>query len=120
MLLRTKDRAKGAFVAFQARAEAEAGRRLGILRMDRGGEFTPCAFLDHCIKEGIQQHLTTPFSPKYNGVVERWNQMILDMARNMLKAMKMSDWFWGEAVATTVKRKLWRGFKTKAVGFRLP
>jgi hypothetical protein len=71
MLLRTKDRAKGAFVAFQARAEAEAGRRLGILRMDRGGEFTPCAFLDHCIKEGIQQHLTTPFSPKYNGVVER-------------------------------------------------
>jgi hypothetical protein len=71
MLLRTKDRAKGAFVAFQERAEAEAGRRLGILRTDRGGEFTPRAFLDHCIKEGIQQHLTTPFSPKYNGVVER-------------------------------------------------
>jgi hypothetical protein len=71
MLLRTKDRAKGAFVVFQARAEAEAGRRLGILCTDRDREFTPRAFLDHCIKEGIQQHLTTLFSPKYNGVVER-------------------------------------------------
>jgi hypothetical protein len=85
--LRTMDQAKVAFVAFQARAEA--GRRLGILCTDHGGEFTTCVFLDHYIKEGIQHHLTAPFSPEHNGVVERRNQTILGMARSMLKAMKM-------------------------------
>jgi hypothetical protein len=41
-------------MAFQARAEAEAGRKLGTLCTDRGGEFMTHAFIDHCIKEGIQ------------------------------------------------------------------
>jgi hypothetical protein len=91
-----------AFVAFQARAEAEAGKKLGTLRTNRGGEFTACSFVDHCAKEGIQRHLTAPYSPEQNGVVERRNQTVMGMARSMLKAMKMPGWFWGEAVVTAV------------------
>jgi hypothetical protein len=50
MLLATKDEALAAFTAFQARAEAEAGRKIGTLRTDRGGEFTARSFTDHCTK----------------------------------------------------------------------
>jgi hypothetical protein len=37
-----------------------------------------------------------------NGVVERRNQLVLGMARSMLKAMSMSSWFWGEVAITAV------------------
>ncbi|WVZ81519.1 hypothetical protein U9M48_028886 [Paspalum notatum var. saurae] len=63
-----------AFTTFQARAEAEAGRKLGTLRTDRGGEFMARIFVEHCAPEGIQRHYTMPYSPQQNGVVERRNQ----------------------------------------------
>jgi hypothetical protein len=63
-LLNTKDEVVNAFVAFQSRAEAEAGRKLGTIWTDCGGEFTTCGFLDHCVKQGVQHHLTTPYTPE--------------------------------------------------------
>jgi transposase InsO family protein len=66
-LLSTKDEAMMVFMAFQARAEAEAERKLGTLHTDHGGEFTACGFLEHCINNGIQCHFTAPHSPEQNG-----------------------------------------------------
>jgi transposase InsO family protein len=63
-LLSTKDEEMMVFKAFQARAEAEAERKLGTLHTDRGGEFTTLSFLEHCINIGIQCHITTPHSPE--------------------------------------------------------
>jgi transposase InsO family protein len=74
VLLVTKDEALAAFNAFQARAKVEAGRKIGTLRTDRGGEFTARSFTDHCTKQGMQRHLTAPYTPEQNGVVERRNQ----------------------------------------------
>jgi transposase InsO family protein len=54
VLLSTKDEALAAFTTFQAWAEAEAGRKIGTLRTDRGGEFTARSFADHCTKQGMQ------------------------------------------------------------------
>jgi transposase InsO family protein len=102
ILLSTKGQAATAFTAFQARAETEAGRKLGTLRTDRGGEFTARTFVEHCAQEGIQRHFTAPYSPQQNGVVERRNQTVMGIARSMMKAMTMPGWFWGEAVTTAV------------------
>ncbi|WVZ94772.1 hypothetical protein U9M48_040631 [Paspalum notatum var. saurae] len=102
ILLSTKDQAITVFTAFQARAEAEAGRKLGTLRTDRGGEFTARTFIEHCAQEGVQRHYTAPYTPQQNGVVERRNQTVMGMARSMMKAMSMPGWFWGEAVTTAV------------------
>jgi transposase InsO family protein len=102
VLLATKDEALAAFTAFQAWAEAEAGRKIGTLRTDRGGEFTARSFADHCTKQGMQRHLTAPYTPEQNGVVERRNQSVMGMARSMMNAMSMSSWFWGETVLTVV------------------
>jgi hypothetical protein len=52
-VMRTKDQAMSVFVAFQARAEVEAGRNLSTLRMDRGGEFMAHTLIEYCTKEGI-------------------------------------------------------------------
>jgi transposase InsO family protein len=95
VLLNTKDEATITFKTFQARVEAEAGGKLGMLRIDRGREFTMRNFLDHCIEHCVQCHLTAPYTPKQNRVVERRNHSAMGMARSMLKAMSMPGWLWG-------------------------
>lgn len=47
---------------------------------------------------GIQRHLTAPYSPQQNIIVERRNKTMMEMARSMLKHMCMPNWLWGEAI----------------------
>jgi hypothetical protein len=101
-LLTTKDQAATAIKRFKAGAEVETGRKLRLLRTDRGGEFTVATFAEYCADEGIGRQLTAPYSPQQNGVVERRNQTIVSTARSMLKAMGVPARFWGEAVSTAV------------------
>ena len=48
----------------QARAEAECGKKMRVLRTDRGREFTSTSFAKYCDEFGIQRHLTAPYSPQ--------------------------------------------------------
>ena len=70
-LLTTKDKASRAIVEFQTQVETETGRKLHVLRTDRGGEFTSVEFGRYCVEKGVERHLTAPYSPQQNGVVER-------------------------------------------------
>jgi hypothetical protein len=92
-LMSSKNQAMTMFVAFKGRAKAEFGRKLGTLRIDRGGEFMALVFLDHYVEEGIQRDLIAPYTPEQNRVVERRNQTIMGMARSMLKVIGMPGWF---------------------------
>ncbi|KAG7558463.1 Zinc finger CCHC-type [Arabidopsis thaliana x Arabidopsis arenosa] len=47
---------------------------------------------------GIKRHLTAPYTPQQNGVVERRNRTLLEMARSILKHMHMPNYLWGEAI----------------------
>jgi transposase InsO family protein len=102
VLLSTKDEDAAAIVRLQTRAEAEVGRKLDTLRTDHGGEFTAKDFGEYCAGQGIQRHLTAPYTPQQNGVVEKWNQTVLGMARCMLKSKGVPGRFWGETVTMTV------------------
>jgi hypothetical protein len=101
-LLTSKAEAADAIRRFKARVEVESEKKLKVLRTDRGGEFTVVEFATYCAEEGMGRHLTAPYSPQQNSVVERHNQTIVGMARSMLKAKGMPVAFWGEAVSTTV------------------
>jgi transposase InsO family protein len=68
------------------------------LRSDRGGKFTYNEFKEFCEVNGIRRSLTVPRSLQQNGVVERKNRTILNMARSMLKTNRMTKEFWAEAV----------------------
>jgi transposase InsO family protein len=72
------------------------------LRSDRGGEFTSNEFKEFCEANGIHRPLTVPRSPQQNGVVEKKNRTILNMARSMLKTKRMLKEFWAEAVDCAV------------------
>jgi transposase InsO family protein len=49
-------------------------------------------------KEGIKHEFSSPYLPQQNGVVERKNRMLIDMARTMLEEYKTPKWFWLEAM----------------------
>uniref|UniRef100_A0A0A8ZV83 Integrase catalytic domain-containing protein n=1 Tax=Arundo donax TaxID=35708 RepID=A0A0A8ZV83_ARUDO len=101
-LLASKDEAPAAIMQFQARVEMKTGKKLWVLRTDRGSEFTLVEFGRYCAEHGVERHLTEPYSPQQNSVVERQNQTVVGMAWSMLKAKGMLAAFWGEAVSTEV------------------
>lgn len=83
-------------------AEKEAKCPIKTLRTDRGGEFTSHEFQKFCDDAGILRHLTAPYSPQQNGVVERRNRTVVAMTRGLLKEKKMPSIYWGEAVRHSV------------------
>ncbi|KAH0779714.1 hypothetical protein KY290_006141 [Solanum tuberosum] len=53
-------------------------------------------------ESGIHRELATPYTPEQNGVAERKNRTVVEMARSMLQAKGLPNHFWAEAVATSV------------------
>nr|GEU68074.1 hypothetical protein [Tanacetum cinerariifolium] len=51
-------------------------------------------------EEGIEHQTSTPRTPEQNGVVKRRNRTLVEAARTMLLASKLSLVFWDEANAT--------------------
>ncbi|KAA0059765.1 integrase [Cucumis melo var. makuwa] len=72
------------------------------LRSDRGGEFLSKNFNHFCKEHGIHRELTTPYTPEQNGVAERKNRTVVEMARSMLQMKSLSNDFWAEAVSTSI------------------
>ncbi|KAJ1704767.1 hypothetical protein LUZ63_004546 [Rhynchospora breviuscula] len=90
------------FKKFKAMAENQTGMHLKMLRSDRGGEYQSNEFREYCESEGIQHQLTMPYTPQQNGVAERKNRTVVELARSMLKSKGLPNDFWAEAVATAV------------------
>lgn len=97
-LLKEKSEALLHFKKFKALAENELEKSLKVFRSDRGGEFTSLEFNSFCDINGIKRHLTAPYSPQQNGIVERRNRTLMDMTRSIMKAMHVPNYLWGEAV----------------------
>jgi transposase InsO family protein len=51
-------------------------------------------------EEGIKHEFPAPYTQQQNGVVERKNKTLIDMARMMLGEYKTLEWFWSKAMNT--------------------
>jgi transposase InsO family protein len=51
-------------------------------------------------EEGIEHEFLAPYTTQQNGVAERKNITLIEMARTMLDEYNTFDWFWAEAVNT--------------------
>jgi hypothetical protein len=101
---------------------------------DHGREFKNSKFEELCLSYGIKQEFSSPITPQQNGVVERKNRVIQEMARVMIHSKNLAQHFWGEAVNTTchiINRvylrpdtsktpyEIWRGKKPTVKYFRI-
>jgi hypothetical protein len=74
--------------------------RIKKIRSDNGTEFKNFQIEGFLEEEGIRHEFSSPYTPQQNGVVERKNRTLLDMARTMLDEYKTPDQFWAEAINT--------------------
>jgi hypothetical protein len=51
---------------------------------------------------GIKRQLTIAYTPQQNGVAERKNSTMVEMARSVLQTKGLRNSFWGDVVATSV------------------
>jgi hypothetical protein len=90
--------------------------------------------MDYCSNHGIKRQFFVARTPQHNGVVERKNRIVQEMARTMLMDSKLIDIFWTQAVHTVfhiqnrvMRRKntdktpyeLWKGRPTNVKHFRV-
>ena len=101
-MLKHKDEAFEKFQALKALVENESDRKIKCLRFDRGGEFTSNELFDFCEQHGIKRQFSTGRTPQQNGVVERMNKTIQQMARAMLDESGTPATFRGEATFIVV------------------
>nr|GFA90438.1 hypothetical protein [Tanacetum cinerariifolium] len=101
-MLTGKYQAFDAFKRYKKMVEENSGYKVKTLRGDREGEFTSMEFTNFCKENGITRHLTAPYSPQQNGVMERRNRTVMEMARSLLKGRNVPGEFWGEAVRHAV------------------
>lgn len=98
--INSKDQAFTKFQEFKAQVENETGLHIKIFRTDRGGEYMGNEFKNYLKKHGIQHQLTAPYSPQQNGVAERFNRTVIEMAKTMLHNANLPYSFWAEAIYT--------------------
>jgi transposase InsO family protein len=98
--LQEKSQTQETLKKFLRRAQNEFGLRIKKIRSDKGTEFKTSQIEGFLKEEGIKHEFSSPYTPQQNGVVERKNRTLLDMARTMLEEYKTSDRFWAEAINT--------------------
>ena len=99
-LIQTKDRVLDAFRNFQTYVTNHYHAKIKILRSDNGGEYTSNAFKQHLSQYGILHQTSCPYTPQQNGVAERKNRHLMEVARSLMFQSNVPKRFWSDAVAT--------------------
>ena len=74
--------------------------KISRIRSDHGKELKNSLFEDLYWKNGKEHEFLAPKTPQQNGVVERKNRTLKEMARVMLKVRSVPTKFWVEVVNT--------------------
>ncbi|KAL5578483.1 hypothetical protein UlMin_020182 [Ulmus minor] len=98
--LKEKSEAFDIFKTLIIKIQVEKNDRVVRLRSDHGKEFENTLFDDFCAANGISHEFSAPITPQHNGVVERKNRVIQEMARVMLYSKDVPKNLWAEAVST--------------------
>ena len=100
--MKNKDEVFSKFKEFKALIENHTEKKIKTFQSDNGGEFTSNEIKQLCKDSGIKRELSTPYNPQQNGVVERKNTTIMDVARAMLHDEDLPMHLWAEASRTVV------------------
>ncbi|GJV42569.1 retrotransposon protein, putative, ty1-copia subclass [Tanacetum coccineum] len=91
------------FKRYQNEVENQLGKKIKVLRSDRGGEYLSIKFFDHLKNCGIVSQQLSPISTHHK---TEWccdlkrNRTLLDMVRSMMCQATLLISFWGYALET--------------------
>lgn len=97
-MLKNKSDVFKAFQEYKSKAEKLTGQLITKLRTDNAKEYLSKEFTSYLKSEGITRELSVAYTPQQNGVAERSNRTLVEMARCMLLQAKAPFTLWAEAV----------------------
>lgn len=99
-LMKSKSEVASIFPSFHKFIQNQFGTKIQTFRSDNGKEYFNQELDTYFEKEGILHHSSCTNTPQQNGVAERKNRHLLEVARALLFQMKVPKTYWGEAVLT--------------------
>ena len=94
---------RDSFHAFKKLAKIIQNKKninIASIRSDHGGRFENKYFELFCDENGIEYNFSAPRIPQQNGVVERKNRSLEELAKTLLNDTNLPKYFWAEAVNT--------------------
>jgi transposase InsO family protein len=82
------------------RPQNEFDAKVKKIRSDNSTKFKNTQVENFLDEEGIKHEFLAPYTPQQNGVAERKNRTLIEMARTILDEYKTLDQFWAEAINT--------------------
>jgi transposase InsO family protein len=98
--LRSKDEAPGTIITFLKRIQVLLQAPVRIVRTDNGTEFTNQELRTYFEDVGITHQTSVVRTPQQNGVVERRNRTLVEVACTMLIYSSAPLFLWADVVAT--------------------
>jgi len=116
--LREKSEVFTCFKDYKSWAENQRDVRIKSFSSDNGGEYVSTEFQAFLSEHGIEFVPTPPRTPELNGLAERTNRTLGEMARALLIQSGLTDGYWTEAYSTACYIRNRVG--TKALGGMTP
>jgi hypothetical protein len=88
--LKLKSEVFDKFLAYKALVEKQSGHQIQRLRIDNGGKYVNNNFTSYYTTQGIQMQHIVPYTPQQNGVAERKNHTLKEMANCMIQSKGLS------------------------------
>jgi transposase InsO family protein len=98
--LERKDEVFEHFWSLALRLNNEHSNCLKAIRSDNWTEFRNVSFDQFSLEHGVDQQFSAPHVSQQNGVVERKNRTLVEMARMMLNEHMTLRCFWADAIST--------------------
>ena len=99
-LLEEKSYAESTFQFFHQMIKTQFQIHIQILHIDNGGEYYNCIRGTYLKNNGIIHQRTCVGTPQQNGLIERKNRHLLEVALAMTFTNNVPKLFWGEAILT--------------------
>jgi transposase InsO family protein len=84
------------FQDFHKMVNTQFSKKIQIIRSDNGTEYINNEFEAYLSEQGIVHQTTCPVTPARNGVAERKNRHLLEVARSLM--LNVPKFLWSEAV----------------------
>nr|GEV68566.1 hypothetical protein [Tanacetum cinerariifolium] len=98
--IHSKDEASEVITSFIKKTQVNLQLQVQRVRTDNGTEFKNKTLAKFFNKVGISQQFSAARTPQQNGVVERRNRTLVEVARTMLTFANLPLFLWAEAIAT--------------------
>lgn len=98
--------------------ENQFSAKIKVFRSDGRGEYTSTEFKTYLLQHGIVHHLSCPYTPQQNGLVERKHRHLIKTTITLLSQAKMPFFDWSYAILTVAT--LINLLPTSVLGFLSP